>query len=89
MAKKTDHNYALLAETDSQFSNLLKEIGNNRQQLFNKVLAAHTAIHRELSAGPINSAREKEIRMEVSRTVKMASHQLPKRGKPARQRPLP
>ncbi len=59
------------------FADLSKEIGNNRQQLANKVLSLHKEINKELTKNEIDAGRKKEILAEVSKIVKMASQQLP------------
>jgi len=70
-------NKELKEEINKALTELLKEIGNNRQQLFNKVMGFHTELHRELSKNKIDADREKEIHIEVNRIVKMAHQQLP------------
>ncbi|HRI78757.1 MAG TPA: hypothetical protein PLR06_04405 [Cyclobacteriaceae bacterium] len=70
-------NKELKEEIGKTLTDLLKEIGNNRQQLFNKVMGFHTELHRELSKNKIDDNRQKEIRIEVSRIIKMAHQQLP------------
>jgi len=77
MEQKKDLNKELSAEINNIFAGLFKEIGNNRQQLTNKVLATHTALHKELSKAKVDANREKEIRLEVSGIVRMAHQQLP------------
>src|SRR6185369_5736872 len=70
-------NKELKEEINKTLTDLLKEIGNNRRQLFNKVMGFHTELHRELSKNKIDADREKEIHIEVNRIVKMAHQQLP------------
>ena len=77
MEKGGELNKELKEEINLTLTTLLREIGNSRQQLFNKVLNFHTEIHKELSKNKIDAERQKEIQNEVSRTVKMAHQQLP------------
>ena len=77
MDKDAEINKELKEEVSRIFSDLSREIGNNRQQLANKVLSIHKEINKELTRNEIDANRKKEILSEVSRTVKMAAQQLP------------
>ena len=77
MEKSVELNKELKEEINKTLTDLLREIGNNRQQLFNKVMGFHTELHKELSKNKIDADRQKEIHIEVNRIVKMAHQQLP------------
>ena len=77
MEKNQDLNKELKEQINTTFADLFKEIGNNRQQLNNKVLNVQMGIIKELSKGKVDAKRQKEILHEVSATVKMAAQQLP------------
>ena len=77
MEKNPELNKELKEEVNMTFADLSKEIGNNRQQLANKVLEVHREINRELSRNKVDAKRKMEILAEVSKVVKMAAQQLP------------
>ena len=77
MAKSLELNKEFKEEINKVFTDLFKEIGNNRQQLVAKVLSQHKELHKELTKNKIDTKRQNEIRAEVSRIVKMAHQQLP------------
>lgn len=77
MDKNEELNKELKEEVSKTFADLSKEIGNNRQQLANKVLSLHKEIHKELNTNKVDAKRKQEILNEVSRIVKMAAQQLP------------
>ena len=72
-----EFNLALRQTINDTFASLLKEIGNNRQQLFNKVLGIHKELNKELSKGPVDAQREKQVLHEVASVLRMAAGQLP------------
>jgi len=76
-------------EVNLIFADLFKEIGSNRAQLANKVLGIQKEINKELTKDKIDDQRKKEIRIEVSRTVKMAAQQLPHLKRNLLDRPTP
>lgn len=85
MEKKKEPNKELAEEIHNIITDLLKEIGNNRQQLTNKVLAMYKVIHKELGKAKVDAARDAEMRKEVAAIVRMARHQLPQhKAAPAR-----
>ena len=77
MGKKTEFNRELRDQINKTFTELFDEIGNNRQQLFNKVLSVHQRINKELTKSAADANKQKEILREVSATLRMASSQLP------------
>jgi len=87
MEKKKEPNKALAEEIHNTITDLLKEIGNNRQQLMNKVLAIYKGIHKELTKDKVDAEREKGIRKEVAAIVRMARHQLPQHITPPAPKP--
>ena len=77
MEKNPELNKELKEEVNKTFADLSKEIGNNRQQLANKVLEVQREINKELSRNNVDAKRKMEILAEVSKVVKMAAQQLP------------
>jgi hypothetical protein len=77
METNPELNKELHAEVNATFASLYKEIGNNRQQLANKVLGLHKELNKELGRSTVTEQRKKEILAEVARIVKMAAQQLP------------
>ena len=73
----SEFNPELKEEVSKILSQLYREIGNNRQQLTNKVLGLHREINKELNASKVDAERAKGILAEVARIVKMAAQQLP------------
>ena len=77
MEPNKDLNTKLKEEVNKIFEDLFKKIGNNRQQLANKVIGFRKEINKELTNTAADSKREVEIRREVAAIEKMAAQQLP------------
>lgn len=88
MEKKKELNRELAEEIHNTVTELLKEIGNNRQQLTNKVLALYKGIHKELTKAKVDAGREQGIRKEVAAIVRMARQQLPMHVAPPTAKPV-
>jgi hypothetical protein len=77
MEPSKDLNGKLKEEVNKIFEDLFRKIGNNRQQLANKVIGFHKEINKELTKTTVDAKREVEIRREVAGIEKMAAKQLP------------
>ena len=89
MEPNNDLNTKLKEEINKIFEDLFKKIGNNRQQLANKVIGFHKEINKELSKMQVDANREAVIRREVARIEKMAAKQLPHLERIPIRTPLP
>ncbi len=89
MEPNNDLNTKLKEEINKIFEDLFRKIGNNRQQLANKVIGFHKEINRELSKMQVDANREAVIRREVAGIDKMAAKQLPHLERIPIRTPLP
>lgn len=77
MESEKEFNAKLKNEINARFDVLFKKIGNNRQQLANKVVTARHELIKELNKAKVDAKREAEILREVTSIEKMAAKQLP------------
>src|SRR5258708_692469 len=89
MEPSNDLNAKLKEEINKIFEDLFRKIGNNRQQLANKVIGFHKEINKELTKTQVDANREAEIRREVAGIEKMAAKQLPHLERIPIRTPLP
>jgi len=72
-----DFNKELREQINSKLTALLKEIGNNRQQLTSKVLNLYRDINKELNKGVVDDHTGRRLQAEVAEMVRIASRQMP------------
>ncbi len=82
-------NPELKKEVNGRLEDLLKKIGNNRQQLSNKVVGFYRDINKEMNREKLDTAAKESILKEVAGIERMAAKQLPHLEKVINRPPAP